>query len=150
MEKLNNFRLKTWHFVLLIVVLSVSTNILANMTIKKTVVADDILCCIDIDDSNKVFLDTEIPNVSFILMYKEESNLCKKMEYNISLLSRKLNNDIVNFYKLNTEKYPEECHKHNVSGTPTILVYKNGKEFTRIMGVVSVSNLEMIYKRAIK
>lgn len=147
MDMLNNFRFKTWHFMLLFAIMFVSTSILANIKIGTIPPKVENSHCIDISD--KTFPDAISSDISFILLYKEDSDLCKKMEYNFNKLSDK-SNEAVNYYKLNIEKYPGKYSRYDISGTPSILVFKNGKEIERIMGVVPVDNLEIIYNRVVK
>lgn len=40
--------------------------------------------------------------------------------------------------------------KYNISGVPSILLFRNGKEYKRIMGIIPAYNLKMIYERDIK
>ncbi|MDH6309593.1 thioredoxin 1 [Dysgonomonas sp. PFB1-18] len=147
MNILNNFRFKTWHFILLFAIMFVSTSILANIKIGTIPPKVENSHCIEISD--KTFSDAISSNISFVLLYKDDSDLCKKMEYNLNILSAKKEGS-AGYYKLNIEKYPGRYSKYNISGTPSILVFRDGKEIERIMGVVPVENLEIIYNRAAK
>jgi len=126
----------------------VSTNIAGNIRLTNMPGNIDETCCTEIDD--KTFSEVVSSGISFVLLYKEDSGLCNRLEYNINEFSKIKNNRQIQFYKLDIEKYPIQYNKYNISGTPTILIYKNGMELDRIMGIIPVSNLEMIYNRVIK
>lgn len=87
--------------------------------------------------------------VCFVLFYESNSGICKNMEYKLNRLAWEKHNK-VRFYKINIKDKRDIAEKYNISGTPNILLFKNGHEYKRIMGVVSFSNLEMIYQRDIK
>lgn len=70
------------------------------------------------------------------------------MKSNIEHL--RLNTDNIRIYKVNVNRYPHLIDKYNISGVYNILIFSNVIGNKRIMGVVSYSNLEMIYKRQIK
>ena len=67
-----------------------------------------------------------------------------------NLENLRLNTDNIKIYKVNVDRYPELIDKYNISGVPSVLIFRKGIEDKRIMGVVPYSNLEMIYKRQIK
>lgn len=145
MNKLRKFHFRAWHFGLLFVTLLVLTNILDAMTINNTPKVQDSNF---VELSDKTFEDAIASSeVCFILFYKKDCPLCDKMEYNLNELSEKQN---IKFYKLDFEEYPKKYNDYHISGTPTVSIYKNGKEVERIMGVVPVSNLEIINNRIIK
>ncbi|MBB4037536.1 thioredoxin-like negative regulator of GroEL [Dysgonomonas hofstadii] len=148
MKELNNFRFKTWHFILLLAIMFVSTNILGNINIKRTPAYLEETCFVEIDDST--FGEAISSDISFVLFYKEDSDLCTRMEYNVNRLAELIQGEKVNFYKLDIEKYPGRYSKYDMSGTPSIIIYKRGKEIERLMGIVPVSNLEIIYNRVVK
>ena len=43
-------------------------------------------------------------------------------------------NDRLKFGKVSTEDHPELAEEHNVQGIPCLIIFKNGKEMTRIVG----------------
>jgi thioredoxin-like negative regulator of GroEL len=145
-NKINRFKFKSWHFVLLFITLFVITNILGTMALKNSPTVND-TGLTELD--NLTINDIISTDVSFVLFYKEDSELCDKMEYNLCLLSKE-EKDKVKYYKLNIEKYPGKYSKHDVSGTPSILIYKEGKEIDRIVGFIPKSNLDIIYNRVIR
>ena len=40
----------------------------------------------------------------------------------------------LNFGKISTEDHPEIAEENNVSGIPCLIIFKNGKEATRVVG----------------
>ena len=42
--------------------------------------------------------------------------------------------DRLKFGKVSTEDHPELAEEHNVQGIPCMIIFKNGKEMTRIVG----------------
>lgn len=81
-------------------------------------------------------------NLTCILVYENDFDLCRKMEYQLYKLSQENTN--MCFYKMKIENYPD---KHQISGVPNILFFRDREEVKRIMGVVSESNIRMIIKR---
>ncbi len=88
--------------------------------------------------------------VCFVLFYKPNSIPCENMEKKLDRLAKDRTKQN-HFFKINTA---DRCNfitnQYNVSGVPNILIFKDGKEKKRIMGIISYSNLEMIYQREIK
>lgn len=99
----------------------------------------------ELQDSS--FTNSVSSGITCVLFHNEESDLCRKMESNLGRVHNETNSDI-RFYKLNYEKYPGKYGKYEISGVPSVLIYKDGQEIERITGIVSVSNLKMILKRA--
>lgn len=144
MSKIN---LKTWHFLLVFVVLVVSSNIIYSNELNKTPLADDTQSSL-IELNDQTFSDSIASGTCFVLFYTDESDVCYRMEQNLNELI-KASNSHTRFFKLNIEKYPGDYGKYAISGVPTTLIFKGGQEIDRIMGIVPVSNLIMIYKRNI-
>lgn len=48
--------------------------------------------------------------------------------------------------KLNTDRYPGIAQELNVSGIPTFIIFKQGKEVWRKVGAVSKKKLEEVFK----
>lgn len=143
-----NFHFEAWHFVFLLIASIILTTAVGDMKLKAMprITNENSLL---IDLTGKVPIDSISEEVSFVLFYNDSSDICEKMEYNINQLAQKENQGI-KFYKINVDKHPREALKHNISGVPNTLILKNNKEVDRIMGIVSVSNLEMIYDRIIQ
>jgi len=146
MNILKNFHFQTWHFGMLLVILLVLTNIVDAMTVNNI---PRIQNSNFVELSDNTFTDAVSSDICYVLFFKEDCVLCEKMEYNLNQLSVSENKNI-KCYKLDINKYPGKYSDYLISGTPSVLIYKNGKEAERIMGVVSVSNLQIIHNRAIK
>lgn len=144
MGKLKKFQFKTWHFGLLFITLLVLTNILDATTINNAIqIRDSNL----VELSDKTFDDAiSSTGLSLVFLYKKNCRLCNKMESNLNQLENNSNTSI-KLYKLDIEEYSQKYNEHHISGTPTVLIYKNGKEIERVLGVVPVSNLTIIYNR---
>lgn len=144
MKRLKEFRFKTWHFCLLLALFLLGINIGGPITVNgiSNNLNEDIHFE-ELEDFSDIDKSTNIVSVIF---YQEYSDVCNKMMDNISKLSR----DDVKFYRVNVNDHPEVYKKYNISGVPSTLLFKNGQETDRIMGVVPVTNLEIIYKRATK
>ncbi len=51
------------------------------------------------------------------------------------------------FYKLNTDENPDIAGEYRISGIPCLLVFKDGKEVDRIVGVVSERNITTMLEK---
>ncbi|PXV65051.1 thioredoxin [Dysgonomonas alginatilytica] len=138
--------LKTWHFLLVFAILVISSNIIWSKELHNTPMVEENSALIELD--NQSFSDNVASGTCFVLFYTDESDVCTKMEQNLNQLI-KASEGHTGFYKLNIDKYPGEYGKYAISGTPSTLIFKDGKEIDRIMGIVPISNLIMIYKRSI-
>lgn len=143
MSKMN---LKTWHFLLVFVILVISSNIIWSKELDKTPASNNNSALRELDA--QIFSKNVASGTCFVLFYINESEICDKMEQNLNQLIQ-VSNGQTRFYKLNIEKYPGGYGKYAISGTPNTLIFKDGSEIDRIMGLVPVSNLIMIYKRSI-
>ncbi|MFV0418592.1 MAG: thioredoxin family protein [Dysgonomonas sp.] len=144
MNTLKNFQFKTWHFGFLFAILLVLTSLLDAMTIANTpkIQQDNFT---ELND-NTFEAAISSADISYIFFYKENCNLCDKMEYNLNELEAKFGVK-AKFYKLDYEKYPSKYNDYHISGIPTVSIYRGKKEIERIMGIVPVSNLVMIHNR---
>ena len=132
------------HFIMAIVLFGVLTNLVghSHFSGSLTEIRQDKL--IELNDGN--FLERISRSTSFVLFYVDNSDLCEEMNRNLNQIAEKENGN-VDFFKLNVEKYPKSIEGYNVSGTPNIYIFKNGKVYKKIMGIVSVHNLEIICKK---
>lgn len=145
---MKTFRLKPWHFVFTIILFTIFLYIVGDKQIMEPV----------FDHSERLnslegrnCLEGLAATTSFVLFTRNESDLCRLMESNFSrMINSTEKNENVSFYRIETDSCPDACVKYGISGIPTILILKNGKEEKRIMGIVSVSNLSMIYRRTMK
>lgn len=143
MKILNNFRFKAWHFILMFALLIIATNVID--AAKSNIPVSNIETRFVELDGNSM-KGSEQTGISFVLCYKKDSDLCDKMEYNLNQLSYDID---FKFFKLDIEKYPQISDEHRILGVPSILILNDGKEIERVLGVVPVSNLEIISKRII-
>lgn len=86
--------------------------------------------------------------VCVVLFYTPHSTLCLEMEDKLNELKSKTGG--MHFYKFNVESCESIADCYNVSGVPNMLIFREGKEEKRIMGVIPFSNMEMIYHRMTK
>lgn len=98
-------------------------------------------------DVDEVFLIDSLPqkDLCFILFYVKDSDTCNMMATRLETLISETKDDC--FYKINANQYPRLIYKYNISGVPSIIIFKKGIDSKRIMGIVPYSNLKMIYER---
>lgn len=139
LKKLNHF-----HFLLTIVLFGVITWVIGQKGIQDTFPdnMDDYL----IELTSETFMDSTSSSECFVLFYTEDSPLSPTMQYNLNQLAKSNQGD-GRFFKLDVGKYPESVTGYNISGVPNVFIFREGKEYKRIMGVVSPRNLELIYSR---
>lgn len=94
----------------------------------------------------ETFPDSIAGRTCFVLFYEEDSELCDRMEYSLCQLANRQDEEVA-FFKFNIDKYPDYIITHKISGTPSILIFKNGKEAKRILGIISEKNLKTIYNK---
>lgn len=58
---------------------------------------------------------------------------CQMMSQGLAELSKQLDGD-VKVVKIDTDKYPGIASKHNVSGLPTLILFRDGRPIDRIEG----------------
>ncbi len=145
MFELKKFRIKTWHFVILLVLFFIVVNIVGIISINGSSysIENEIAQIEEIYDLSEIDNSSDIVSIIF---YREGSNICAKMIHNINQLTNKNSK----FYRSEVNKNSELYSKYNISGVPCTLILKNGEELNRIMGLVPTSNLEIIYGRITK
>lgn len=135
-------RLKAGHMAAAIVLFTVFVYIVEALTLRD-LPSDETGCSLT-ELKPETFSDNITIRTCFILFYQEGSVFCDRMEHLLVRLSDRQDEDI-SFYKLNVEEYPEYINSYRISGTPSILIFKDGKEAKRIMGIISDKNLKTIY-----
>ncbi|MDL2248017.1 thioredoxin family protein [Bacteroides sp. OttesenSCG-928-J23] len=112
-----------------------------------TPVNDSELVCI----SDSEFYDQVIDNAEncCVLFTMNNSPYCDEMEYKLNQLKADKYKDLP-IYKLDVTDCPDLYYRENVSGTPLIVLYREGKEAARVMGSVSTFNLDLILKRKMR
>ncbi|QIK60959.1 thioredoxin family protein [Dysgonomonas sp. HDW5A] len=142
---MSKISLKTWHFLLVFAILGISSTIIWSNELEKNPVAGRNSSLVELND--RMFSDSVVTGTCIVLFYTK-SDVCYKMEQNLNQLNNATEGH-TRFFKLNIEDYPGEYGKYVISGTPTTIIFKDGQEIDRIMGIVPVSNLLMLYKRSI-
>lgn len=143
-SKLSNIRLKAWHFCIAFIALFVLTHIVGFTG------TDRSMSDYNLEELTKInFQDSIFENINFVLFYDKHSDLCDKMESRICEVAVNKNGK-ARFYKMNVENDRDIISKYRVSGVPCIIVFKDNVEMRRIVGIVSSSNLDMIYNRLVK
>lgn len=134
------FRFKTLHFILALILIIIVTNIIGSVKLKGMPEAKENEKLIELDSSS---FKNEIlkARTTGFLVFNKNSDLCRKLEYRIYYLDKETN---MEFYKIDVENYP---FKEQISGTPSLLFYKGGREIKRAMGLIGESNLKLIIKR---
>lgn len=139
------FRLKEIHFITLIISFTVILCFVGNQQRQGyRSVADNI------PEIEETFFTDSLNKKAFcfVLFYSDGLDICNEMR---STMERfRTNTDNIPIYKINADKYPRLVDKYNVSGVPNILLFRDGVEDKRIMGLVSYSNIVMISKRRIR
>ena len=147
MNSFTEIRIREWHFIVLILSLTVLIYVLGTRSLKQSSILDMDDYLIELND--ETFLDSIYSRLCFVLFYIEDSDSCNEMNYNLNRLAENKTSD-AGFFKLNLKKHPVCSKMYNISGVPNILIFSNGKEIKRIMGVVPEHNLEKIYNRITK
>lgn len=139
------FQLKEIHFVFLIIAFTGILLLVGNFKRKEYKLIED-----NIPEVKDTFLADSLKeeHLCFLLFYINDSDICNEMKRNLEYLRRSTNN--IPIYKIDVDKYPELIDKYNISGVPNIVIFRDGIEDKRIMGIVPYSNLEMIYERQIE
>lgn len=139
------FKIRKTHFLTVFVILTFWLYLIGYFRSQVHIVTQN-----DIPEIGEIFFADSLDRqaLCFILFYVNNSNICDKMNRNLEELQNRTN-DLCT-YKINIAHHPGLAYKYNISGVPSVLIFRNGLEDKRIMGVVSYSNVEMIYKRHIK
>ena len=64
-----------------------------------------------------------------------------------------LSNDLddkIKFYKIDTDQNKDLAREHNISGIPCMIIFKDGKEYDRIVGFLSKEGLKEKIESLIK
>ncbi|HXF43117.1 MAG TPA: thioredoxin [Pyrinomonadaceae bacterium] len=83
--------------------------------------------------------DTEVlgsEKVTLVDFWAEWCAPCRQLTPRLESVAEELNGQ-VNFYKLNVDDNPATADKYGVRGIPTLILFKEGKEEERIVGLVS-------------
>lgn len=139
---MNKIQLKAWHFIAAIFLFSILLNIVEgyNSKQKPDNYSDNYLVELENEDlSNSPILEN-----CYMLFHINGSEYCDRMVRNFNNFMQD-KQDGSDFFTVNLDKYPELYTEFNISGVPSILIFKNGEEVKRILGVIPEHNLEKIY-----
>lgn len=136
------FYFKPQHFVLATVIFCILTGIIAGKKVNNIPLAEkESSILTEVDEVN---LDKE--GITFLFFYRKDSELCRKMRYNIEQLDAE-NLHGIHFYAMDIEENTEYYYKYNISGIPNLLIFNGDAETKRVMGIVSTNNLERIVNK---
>lgn len=65
---------------------------------------------------------------------------CRQLAPIIEELSNEMKD--IKFYKLDADKFPDVASQYEVMGIPTLILFKDGKEIKRIVGLRSKEDLK--------
>ncbi|MDR2815515.1 MAG: thioredoxin family protein [Proteiniphilum sp.] len=142
MDDKNTIHIKPWHFLLAIIIFTISTGIVTKKKVNSIPLSEQINSKLtDVDE-----IDLDKDGLTFLFFYRDSSELCQKMRYNIENMNVE-NIHNIHLYAMNIEEHDEYYYKYNISGIPNLLIFSGDTEMKRIMGIVSTGNLEKIVKR---
>lgn len=147
MFKLRILKAKDSHFIVLITLLTIFIYIYGRADMRGQSPDHIASCLSELDDHS--FKDSISSGICFVLFYMENSQPCAKEIFLLNQIAKE-SSQTASFFKIDVEKYPKCSDNYKVSGAPSILIFDNGKEKRRIMGVVSLRNIEIIYDRYAK
>jgi len=90
------------------------------------------------DDFKKEVLESDKPVL--IDFWAEWCVPCKKIEPIIEELSEEFKNH-VKFLRLNVDENPSIAYEYGIRGIPTLVLFKDGKQVDRIVGLTSRKEL---------
>jgi len=141
--KKNVFSLKAWHFGVLCLCLTALIWTIDMAGLKKSPESFD-SCFVEVNDVG--FAEATDANVYCILFHDGESSINRKMEYNFSEFATAHLSD-VHFYKVDVTNNAQACVDYRIVGVPSLLVFKEGQETDRFIGVVSASNFRKVFNK---
>ena len=92
---------------------------------------------------NTTNFDEEIVNyngIAVVDFFAEWCGPCRKMGPILEEVEQELSSN-VKFFKLNTDNNIEMAKKYQVSGLPTLMVFKNGVPAERMVGLMPKSSI---------
>ncbi len=89
--------------------------------------------------TSKDFKEVTNKGVTLVDFYADWCGPCQMIAPTIEQLSNERTD--ANICKVDTEASPEIAHEFGVMSIPTLIVFKDGKEFNRIVGVNSKDQL---------
>ncbi|CAM9607762.1 unnamed protein product, partial [Hapterophycus canaliculatus] len=80
------------------------------------------------------------PGAILVDFYATWCGPCTMMAENLAVVGPKMKDEL-KIFKIDTDKYPKLMAKFGVSGLPTLVLFKGGKELQRIEGVLPAEAL---------
>lgn len=74
------------------------------------------------------------------------SPICMYCKEYTPVLMEVVNENNLDIPKLNLLEYEESFNEYNITGTPTLIVFENGKEVNRVVGSISKAETEAFLK----
>jgi len=142
MKDIAKIRINASHFIIAICLFTVLLNILEKQKMKQYQHTNSESYLVELNDED--LLNSSVLEDCYLFFHLEDSEYSERMMANFNSFVKD-KQDETGFYTVNLDKHPELYTKFNISGAPSILIFKNGKEVKRILGVVPKRNLEKIY-----
>ncbi len=140
------YRIKTWQIVFLLILLTCIVNGIERIQNNYFEEVETFSPLEELDENT--FSIHTAAGISLVLVYDEDCRYCQRMVNCLSELSLESYPN-THFYRLNFGKYPAGYGEYPISGVPSILIYQDGREINRLLGVTSLSNLKMLLTRLI-
>lgn len=143
---MNPIRLRPQHFTSALILLALFCYFVEHKIIDKQATTTSAI----LPEVTSANLDDSIgKGLTMVLFYTPGSNLSANMQSRLAKL-RSEAQSTVRFYQVHVDESDSLIQKYNISLTPLLLTFKDGKENQRAMGLVPSSNLEIIRDRLIK
>jgi hypothetical protein len=118
-------QIKSYHFAVTFIIMIVAVNIIGTMQLEHMPQAGEKESLEELNSSS-FFQTIQEENVTGILVFDQGSELCRKLEYILHNIEKETS---IKFHKINIDNYSG----HKISGTPSLLFYKNNMEIKRTM-----------------
>jgi thioredoxin 1 len=90
-------------------------------------------------DSQTFQTTIESNTLVFVDFYADWCGPCKMIAPSIERLAEEYNGT-VKFVKLNIDENPHIAREHNVKSIPTLMIFRNGKPFRRMIGASPIGH----------
>ena len=94
----------------------------------------------ELDENN---YKTELNNnISLLLLHSEFCPPCIEMKDNFEELEKKIKNNSLSLFIINVLEFPTYEEVFSTNSTPTLILYKHGKEINKIVGLQTVQDIQ--------
>ncbi len=129
----------TTTIIILVLFLIIAAYLYAINKIRKTPMADNHESIIELDEKN---FDATLKNKTILVDFWAAWCMpCKMLAPVLNELAAELPKDKY-IGKVDVEKYPNLSNRFKIRGIPTMILFKNGKEVERIVGVKTKATLK--------